>query len=194
MRPITPYLLILFILLSAVVDPADAEFPRYTRADLSGNAEVGLRTPSFSLIQQQEEEKKGGFMTGLRTILYGPRVGIELNDGQPISFVEKANLFVPLVPFQAYSENGWKGFMASAFIGPRVGMQLSQKKIRFKEWVGIIPVAAVAVHIFMSEDPSMGMVVAELTLAGFLSRLWPALDAFRGRTMQEITENENLIR
>jgi len=133
-------------------------------------------------------------MAGLKTIVFGPRFGIESNEGQPITFIEKANVIFPLVPFQAYSTSGWKGFASSAFIGPRVGMELNERKIRLKEWVGLVPVIGVTAHLMMAENPSTSMVITEAAIAAVLSRLWPAIDAFRGRTMTEIDRNEDLRR
>ncbi|MCP4725617.1 MAG: hypothetical protein GY863_11300 [bacterium] len=141
--------------------------------------------------QQEEEVDPGGYIVGLKALLFGPRVGLEANEGTRISFVEKANLFVPLSPFQAYSVNGIKGFLASAFLGPRVGMQLKERKIRKKEWLGLIPVIAVTYHLF-SSDPSTSMVLMEVAVAGLLSRILPAWEAFRGKTMTEVHRRENL--
>lgn len=153
----------------------------------TGSAIFGFRIH----FQTQEETGKGGVMAGFKSILFGPRVGIETNENQPVSFIEKANAFVPIAPFQAYSENGIKGFLASAFIGPRVGMQIDERKIRFKEWLGLIPAAGVAYHLSTS-NPTTTIVIIEAAGAAILSRLWSALDAFRGKTMSDIEIDEDL--
>lgn len=152
-----------------------------------------LQTSHLQLPQNPAQDR-GGLMAGLKSIVFGPRVGIESNEDLPVTFIEKANVFVPLVPFLAYSESGWKGFMSSAFIGPRVGMELKERKIRLKEWVGLVPVLGVTAHLMMSESPSASTVIVEVAVAAFLSRLWPAFDAFRGSTMTDIDLNEGLRR
>ena len=73
---------------------------------------------------QQGAVQPGGFMPALKSLVFGPRIGIESNENIPVSFVEKANVFVPLTPFQVFPSTGIKGFAASAFMGPRVGAQL----------------------------------------------------------------------
>ncbi len=140
---------------------------------------------------QAQAPGRGGYMAGLKTLLFGPRVGLEANENTKVTFVEKANLFVPLAPFQAYGVNGIKGFFAAGFLGPRVGMQLQERRIRMKEWLGLIPIVAVAYHLFTS-DPSTSMIMMEVSAAGLLSRILPAFEAFKGRTMTEIERRENL--
>ncbi len=130
-------------------------------------------------------------MIGLKSLLFGPRIGLEANESVPISFIEKANLFVPLAPFQAYSENGIKGFLTSAFIGPRVGMEIKERKIRRKEKIGLLIMAGITYHL-MTSKPSSSGVISEVILGAFLSRLWPAYEAYRGKTMTDIDITENL--
>ena len=141
----------------------------------------------------QEIQKRGGFRSGLKSLFFGPRVGLEANENKSVTFIEKANLLVPLAPFQAYSVNGIKGFAASAFFGPRVGMEIKERKIRRKEWLGLIPVIGVAYHLSASK-PSTSTVLVEVAVAALLSRIWSAFEAFRGRTMTEIESAENLKR
>ena len=144
-------------------------------------------------VYQDETGETGGWKAGLKALFFGPRIGIEANENVPVTFIEKANLFVPLSPFQAYTESGVKGFMASAFLGPRVGMELKERKIRKKEWYGLIPALAVTFHLGTS-SPSTGAVIGEVVLAAFLSRIFSALDAYHGRTMSDIELTENLRR
>lgn len=145
--------------------------------------------PSASL--KQELSKKYKIWNGLQSLLFGPRIGLEANEGKPATFIEKANIFVPIVPFLAYQENGLKGFMTSAFICPRAGMELKERKIRKKEWLGLIPIAGVAVHLTMTHN-SRTVVITEAVSAGILSRLLPAYEALRGKTMSEIEKSEKL--
>jgi len=141
----------------------------------------------------QETQKKRYFQSGLKSLFFGPRIGLEANEDQPVTFIEKANLFVPLVPFQVYSENGIKGFAASAFLGPRVGMEIKERKIRKKEWLGLVPVIGVTYHLITSH-PSKTTVFIEVVSAALLSRILPAIEAFRGKTMTGIERAENLKR
>ncbi|MFC1733024.1 hypothetical protein ACFL6I_22220 [candidate division KSB1 bacterium] len=150
--------------------------------------------PEFYTVPQEAGAVPGGFMNGVKSLIFGPRIGLEANEGIALSGMEKINLFVPVVPFQAYSENGMKGFLAGAFLGPRVGMQLSERKIRRKEWLGLVPLAGAAVHLAMSDSPSMTTVIVEAAVAAFLSRMIPAFEAYRGKTMREIDLQENLRR
>ncbi len=182
-------LILLFPMVSAAAGP-DILISLGTKKAIQDGPSLVYHDPP----QRQEQEDTvdpGGYIVGLKGLLFGPRIGLEANEGTPISFVEKANLFVPLAPFQAYSVNGIKGFLASAFLGPRVGMQLNERKIRKKEWLGLIPVLAVTYHLF-SSDPSTSMVMMEVAAAGFLSRILPAWEAFRGKTMTEIHRRESL--
>lgn len=159
---------------------------------LPTKSELHTRVKIFP-VYQDETGETGGWKAGLKSLFFGPRIGIEANENVPISFIEKANLFVPLSPFQAYAENGVKGFFTSAFFGPRVGMELKERKIRKKEWYGLIPALAVTFHL-RSSHPSTGAVIGEVVLAAFLSRVLPAFDAHRGRTMSDIELAENLRR
>ncbi len=66
--------------------------------------------------------------------------------------------------------NGFNGFLASYFLGPRIGAELHERKIRTKEWLLLVPCAC----------------------------LYPAisipLEAYRGKTMTEIEVAEGLRR
>lgn len=150
-----------------------------------------IQTPPASAFQ--DTQKPGGLSSGLKSLFFGPRVGLEANENQPVTFIEKANLFVPLAPFQVYSVNGIKGFAASAFLGPRVGMEIKERKIRKVEWLGLVPVIGVTYHLLTSH-PSKTTVLIEIASAALLSRLFPAIEAFRGKTMTEIERAENLKR
>ncbi len=117
-------------------------------------------TPSAEIVSaryNQESASRSGIMNGLKSLLFGPRIGLEANESVPISFIEKANLFVPLAPFQAYSENGIKEFLTSAFIGPRVGMEIKEQKIRRKEKIGLLIMAGITYHLMTSNPSSSGV-------------------------------------
>jgi len=109
----------------------------------------------------------------------GPRVGLEKNEGKPIEsneWIYFIGAFVPyvgvlIVAFAAWDiggDNGFKGFLASCCIGPRVGEQLHERKIRSAEWLMVIPVI------------------------GLIPRAMVALEAGQGKTMKEIEKEENL--
>lgn len=152
---------------------------------------IGLRLPEMP--QQLEEDKTGGFSAGLKSLIFGPRIGLQANDGIPVTFVEKANVFVPLVPFQVYPVSGLKGVAASIFLGPRIGMELNERKVRKMEWIGLAPVVGAGMHIAFT-NPSTTTMVLELASAALLSRIIPAVEAYLGKTMSEIERRENLRR
>ncbi len=64
--------------------------------------------------------------------------------------------------------NGFYGFLASYFIGPRVGAELHERKIRSKEWLLLIP----CVNLY----PAIAI----------------PLEAYEGKTMSEIEVAEGL--
>ncbi|MFC1554433.1 hypothetical protein ACFL7D_07355 [candidate division KSB1 bacterium] len=179
--------------MNLVVNERIAEY--FVSFDPHFNSKIDL--PDFSKLQTQDpaqpEENRGGYMAGLKALFLGPRIGLESNENVPITFIEKANLFVPLVPFSTYSSTGIKGAAASAFLGPRVGSQLNERKIRKVEWLGLIPVLGVTYHI-MTSKPSTSGVLMEVSVAALLSRIWPAWEAFRGKTMMDVERAEQLRR
>jgi len=125
--------------------------------------------------------KKGGSGPFLASCCIGPRVGLEMNEGQTIKGTEWARAFGGFVPYlggiivlvavvMQGSKTGLDGVLAECCIGPRVGEQLNDRKIRSIEWVRAIPVIGIIPHIMI------------------------AADAARGRTMLEIEQKENLKR
>jgi len=133
----------------------------------------------FSQELYQDEEKIGGIEPCLASCCIGPRVGLEMNEGQEIyssEWIGFAGSFIPVVGFfaRAYmaadmgSDNGFGGFLASYFIGPRVGNELHYRDIRNKEWLRLIPCINLYPWITTS------------------------LDAYNGVTMTEIEKRENL--
>lgn len=139
-----------------------------------------------------KKSDRGGFVPCLATCLVGPRVGLEMNEGKELYDTEwillGANVLGsvvgptsigPLVStagrlYAAYEmggkKNGFKGALASYFIGPRVGYELHYRKIRRKELFLIIP----CINII----PAVSI----------------ALEAYHGMTMSEIEKKENLRR
>jgi len=114
---------------------------------------------------------RGGAWPFLQSCLCGPRIGLEANEGSPATGIEYLNFFIPIiVPIQALGKNGVPGCCASLCIGPRVGMQLDQRRIRTLEWFRVVPILNIYAAI----------------VNGF--------EAGEGRTMGEIVENEGLAR
>lgn len=121
---------------------------------------------------------KGGVGPCLASCCLGPRIGLEMNEGQPIEIMEVLPL-APYVGFLArlwvsydygYNAGGGKGFLASCCIGPRVGKEIGERKVRSLEKLRLIPVINIYPWIATS------------------------MEAFGGKTMTEIEEEENLKR
>jgi len=121
------------------------------------------------------ETEKGGAVPMLASCCIGPRVGLEMNEGKEILMYEWFR-FIPYVGQiimaygTGYQAAGFNGFMASCCLGPRVGSQLNERKIRSKEWLILIPV---------------------VNLYPWIST---GLEALNGKTMVEIEAAENLKR
>lgn len=114
---------------------------------------------------------RGGAWPFLQSCLCGPRIGLEANEGNPATGIEYLNFFIPIiVPIQALGTNGVPGCCASLCIGPRVGMQLHERRIRTLEWFRVVPILNVYAAI----------------VNGF--------EAGEGRTMGEIVEAEGMAR
>jgi len=137
---------------------------------------------SYAAAATQEQDKKGGGGPFIASCCLGPRVGLELNEGQKIRNVEwiKAASYAPyvggvfgLVYIGWAGSDGWKaagpgGCLANVCIGPRVGDELPQRKIRTKEWLTLIPIV------------------------GIVPRLLISIEALNGQTMTQIEEEEKL--
>ncbi|MCF7885037.1 MAG: hypothetical protein K9M80_00960 [Candidatus Marinimicrobia bacterium] len=124
-------------------------------------------------------KEKGGIEPMLASCCIGPRVGLEMNEGQEIhqsEWIGFAGSFIPYVGFLARAymaadmgvDNGIEGFLASYCIGPRVGNELHYRKVRNKEWLRLVPCINLYPWITTS------------------------LDAYNGMTMTEIEKRENL--
>jgi len=126
------------------------------------------------------EEKKGGAVPCLVTCCIGPRVGLEMNEDKSIQgweFIHAFGGYIPYVGFLARPVASWKlggekngaeGCLCSYCFGPRVGAQLHERKVRTKEWTRIIPIY------------------------GIIPAVQIALEAYNGKTMIEIVEQEDL--
>lgn len=136
---------------------------------------------SVNVFADVAKTRKGGAGPFFASCCIGPRVGLELNEGTPIKGTEWARAFGQFVPYlggvivlvavvMQGSKTGFDGVLAECCIGPRVGEQLDDRKIRSIEWVRAIPVIGIIPHIMIASD------------------------AARGRTMLEIEQKENLKR
>ena len=124
------------------------------------------------------EEEKERPIPGLVSCILGPRIGLEMNEGEEVEDIEWAMLldYVAtggLVRLYVAYDHGYKsaelsGCLASWCLGPRVGRELPERKIRTKEWLQCIPVV------------------------GIVPRALIALEAYHGKTMTEIAEEEGL--
>ncbi len=146
---------------------------------------VTLLTLSLATSSVFAATKKAGSKAGIEgffnSCILGPRIGIEMNDGQSVSTMEYLQ-YISLVPVvgivgviprvilaaEAGNKNGVKGFLTGCFIGPRVGMELDSRKIRVVEWVRLVPI--------------VGIVPAVIN----------GVEAYQGKTMKEIEATENL--
>ena len=124
------------------------------------------------------EEKKGGPVPGLVSFFLGPRIGLEMNEGEEVEGIEGAIVLDYVVTGglvrlyvaydHGYKSAGLSGCLASCCLGPRVGRELPERNIRTKEWLQLIPVV------------------------GIVPRVLIAVEAYDGKTMTEIAEEEGL--
>ena len=133
----------------------------------------------------------GGFGPCAASCLLGPRVGLELNEGQDIHTSEwvafagsmlgsglsadpglGSAIFLGTRAYMAYDRgykaNGMSGCITSFFLGPRIGNELDTRRIRDKEWLLLIP----CVNLY----PAISI----------------PLEAFDGQTMTMIEKREGL--
>ena len=118
-------------------------------------------------VAQVAQEKKGGIGPCLISFFIGPRVALEMNEGKPIQTMEIIGFLIPCIRmFSGWSANGLSGCCASTCLGPRVGTQLKERKVRGMEYLGLI----------------------------YIGRIITAVEAMGGKTMTEIEAKENLKR
>lgn len=127
--------------------------------------------PESSSNPLPQEPQKGGLVPCLVSCFYGPRIGLELNEGKSVEPMEL--IYFLGGPFTLYASwelagktNGANGCFASCCLGPRVGSQLHERKIRTMEWLQLIGIGTIII----------------------------AYEAYSGKTMIEIEEAENLRR
>ncbi|MBN1293182.1 MAG: hypothetical protein JXB48_15195 [Candidatus Latescibacteria bacterium] len=120
----------------------------------------------------------GGFGPMLGSCCLGPRIGLEMNEGQEIEIME----VLPILPYvggifrlwlsydYGYKAAGGKGFLASCCIGPRVGKEFGERKLRSIEKLYPIPIINLYPWIAIG------------------------IEAYQGKTMVEIEKAENLKR
>lgn len=123
----------------------------------------------LSLPQCMSAEKKGGLVPAALTCCFGPRVGLEYNEGKPVEASEWLRfVFIGEVMncLEAYQKNGCAGCILEGFIGPRVGREYDRRDVRTLEWIG-------------------------LATAG-LSNIIIVFEAFEGKTMTEVEQQEHL--
>ena len=137
---------------------------------------------------------KGGLGPCLASACIGPRVGLEMNEGKPITFSEWLtpcgtgfNLGVIgillsqnidptglgiLLGTQAYMAydiggraNGMSGFFASCCLGPRIGAELGERRIREKELQLLVPCVNISPCISISMEAFQGKTMTEIEVA-----------------------------
>lgn len=127
----------------------------------------------YAAATPENPDKKGGVGPFLASCCLGPRVGLELNENQQVRTVEWVRLVFSPVGLVWSGSEGWKaagpgGCLANVCIGPRVGNELKERKIRTKEWLLLVPVV------------------------NWVSRAMISIEALNGKTMTEIEEEEKL--
>ena len=121
------------------------------------------------------QSTKGGVGPMLGSCLLGPRIGLEMNEGEEIQLMEVLPLITGVFRLwisydYGYNAAGYKGFLASCCIGPRVGKEFNERKIRDREFLYPIPIVNLYPWITIG------------------------IEAYQGKTMTEIAEEENLTR
>ena len=112
---------------------------------------------------------KGGCGPGCVALFIGPRVGLEMNEGNPVEMAEWLRLIwigVLINDYQAFQQNGCVGCLLENFLGPRVGRQYHYRNVRVMEWIQLV----------VSTIPQLIM----------------AFEAYQGKTMSEIESQEHL--
>ncbi len=112
---------------------------------------------------------KGGCMPAALGCFLGPRIGLEYNEGKPVETTEWLRLVgigVLINDYEAFQKNGCIGCLLENFLGPRVGRQYDYRNVRIVEWITLVA----------SPIPQVIM----------------AFEAYQGKTMTEIEQQENL--
>ncbi len=128
---------------------------------------------------------KGGLGPCLASACIGPRVGLEMNEGKQIAFNEWLGIpgaalaiytvgnpiSVIIMVLRSYmalgtggKTNGVPGFFASC-LGPRIGTELGERRIRDKEWQLLIPCVNISPFISISMEAFQGKTMTEIEVA-----------------------------
>jgi hypothetical protein len=91
-----------------------------------------------------------------------------MNEGVPIDVLEIVSLFVPIVRgFRGFENAGVEGCLAGYCLGPRVGAQLNERRIRTIEWLQLVPVVNLYAWVAMGLEAYNGTTMTEIeTLEG----------------------------
>ena len=156
--------------------PPAVEQPRPTSAP----------APGVSQVPGVYARGKGGFGPCLASACIGPRVGLEMNEGKGIALSEWIALggklmslaaiegvgSVTAIGTQAYmayatggKANGMSGFLASCCLGPRIGAELGERRIRDKEWQLLIPCLNISPCLSISMEAFQGKTMTEIEVA-----------------------------
>ncbi|MFH1283514.1 MAG: hypothetical protein ABII27_07605 [bacterium] len=122
---------------------------------------------------------EGGIKPMFGSCCIGPRIGLEMNENIEIKTIEWVRFAVNIVAapigscisgiYQG-SDNGFGGFLASCCIGPRVGEQLDQRKIRALEWLYLVPIVNIVPWIMIGIEAYNGKTMTEIGAAEGLAK------------------------
>ncbi len=115
-----------------------------------------------------EAQAKGGVYPCMLSLLCGPRIGLEYNEGKPVrtqEWLQIIGIGTIWILVENTMKNGCTGCIYS-FAGPRVGYEANQRKIR---------IVQECLPVFLP-----------------LLRVLPAIEAFQGKTMTEIANESGL--
>ncbi|UCH62221.1 MAG: DUF2380 domain-containing protein [Fidelibacterota bacterium] len=128
---------------------------------------------------------KGGLGPCLASAYIGPRVGLEMNEGKEIQTSEWIGLAGKLIAGASnfanldvtfwtqsymayktgYKANGLDGCLASYFLGPRIGAELHERRIRSDEWLLLVPCVNIYPCFSISMDAYQGRTMTEIEIA-----------------------------
>ncbi|MFP4521829.1 MAG: hypothetical protein ACLFQK_06755 [Fibrobacterota bacterium] len=140
---------------------------------------------------------KGGWKPFVASMCLGPRVGLEYNEGIPVTWND-CILTLPMVA--NYNKNQAKGCIYTCFIGPRAGLEADTRKLRTKEKIllasslisSVSPMGYPAFNIIEGEDINFTVEIKPFGLIALSTRFLIALEAASGKTMKEISKEEDL--
>ncbi len=144
-----------------------------------------MPTPGAPLAPGVYARGKGGAGPCLASACIGPRVGLEMNEGKGIALSEWIGLGGKLIfvassftiqnvpaltqSYMAYDTggkaNGFNGFLASCCLGPRIGAELGERRIRDKESQLLIPCVNISPCLSISMEAFQGRTMTEIEVA-----------------------------